>query len=193
MNILPGSKEELRNGNYNIRLYGTPPFGNYTPLTLYIASTWFFEKKVINTVGYWKTEDRTYETPSQEWLFRAWKKGISIGFSKKISVITLFSGHRKNSYMLKESYEHEFFYNKLDDSQFISNLFERLAVTLSADLIKSKHYQPVRSFLLVLRYPIYRLFVKLGINPRAVKTLIRYGGKGKLIEWHRKYTGIENP
>lgn len=192
LSIRPSSEEDLANGNFDVRLYGSRANGEYTPIAFYIASSWFFEKSILDTVGTWKTEQMTYETPSQEWLFRAWTKGTSIGFLKKITLLILFTGARKNFYQMEKAYEHDFFYNRLHDSRFITGLFEKAAITAASEAIEAKFFQPVASIRRALYYPIRRLLNGLRINPQAVKIQFLFRRKGGLIKKYRKYTGLED-
>ncbi len=192
LSIRPSSEENLKDGNFDVRLFGSRPNGEYTPISFYVASSWFFEKSILETVGYWKTEQMTYETPSQEWLFRAWEKEISIGFLNKITLLVLFTGKRKNFYQLKENYEHDFFYNRLHDPQFVSELFEKAAIYSASEAIEAKFFEPVRSLKRTLHYPLRTLLERLGINPLAIRSRILYGRKGAFIKIVRKHTGLED-
>ncbi|MDX1641783.1 MAG: glycosyltransferase family 2 protein [Balneolaceae bacterium] len=191
VSIQPSSKKDLADGNFGVRLFGSRANGEYTPIAFYIASSWFFEKSVLDAVGAWKTEQMTYETPSQEWLFRAWVKGISIGFLNKITLLVLFTGARKNFYESEKAYEHEFFYNRLQDPKFVSGLFEKAAISAGSDALEIKFFQPAGSIRRALYYPIRRLLIGLRINPQAVKMQILFRRKGGLIKKYRKYTGLE--
>lgn len=192
LSIRPSSEESLKNGDFDVHLFGFRANGEYTPISFYVASSWFFEKKVIETVGYWKTEQMTYETPSQEWLFRAWKKGVSIGFLKKITLVVLFTGKRKDFYKLKKSYEHEYFYSRLQDRDFVSGLFEKAAIFSASDAIEARFFEPARSFKRLLHYPLRSLLEKLGISPKAVKSRILYRKKGEGIKKTNKRVGLKN-
>lgn len=192
LSISPSSEEDLADGNFGIKLYGSRSNGEYTPIAFYVASSWFFEKKVLDTVGTWKTEQMTYETPSQEWLFRAWTKGVSIGFLKKITLLVLFTGVRKNFFHMEKAYEHDFFYNRLKDSQFVYGLIEKAAIAAASEAMEIKFFQPFKSVRRALYYPIRRLLNGLGINPQAVKMQILFRRKGGLVKKYKKVTGLED-
>ena len=48
---------------------------SYNPSRWYIASCWFMPVSIARSVGPWHTERSTFVTPSQDWLFRAWRSG----------------------------------------------------------------------------------------------------------------------
>lgn len=192
LSIRPSSKEDLADGNFDVRLFGSRANGDYTPFAFYVASSWFFEKSVLNTVGIWKTEQMIYVTPSQDWLYRAWSEGVSIGFLEKITLLVLFTGIRKNFFQLKKAYEHDFFYNRLQDPKFVSGLFEKAAIFAASEAIEAKFFQPVNSIKRVLHYPIRRLLNGLKINPQSVRVQLRFRRKGELIKRYMKFTGLED-
>lgn len=191
LSIPPCSKESLDNGNFDVNLFGFRANGEYTPINFHVASSWFFEKSVVETVGFWKTEQMTYETPSQEWLFRAWKKGVSIGYLNKITLLVLFTGKRKNFYQKQENYEHEFFYNKIQNPQFIAGLYEKAAIASASEAIEAKFFEPARSLKRTLHYPIRSILKRFGISPQAVKSKILYRKKGAGIRKTNKRVGLD--
>jgi glycosyltransferase involved in cell wall biosynthesis len=191
LSIPPCSDESLKSGDFDVHLFGFRANGEYTPVNFHVASSWFFEKSILETVGYWKTEQMTYETPSQEWLFRAWEKGISIGFLKKITLLVLFTGKRKNFYQKQNSFEHDFFYSRLQDPLFVSGLFEKAAIASKSEAIETAFFKPVSSLKHTLQYPVRNLLKKLGISPLAVKSWIRYRKKGAGIRKTNKHVGLD--
>jgi len=192
LSIPPCSRKSLESGNFDVNLFGFRANGEYTPINFHVASSWFFEKSVVETVGFWKTEQMTYETPSQEWLFRAWKKGVSIGYLNKITLLVLFTGKRKDFYKLKKSYEHDYFYSRLQDPVFVSGLFEKAAIFSASDAIEARFFEPARSFKRLLHYPFRCLLEKLEISPQAVKSRILYRKKGAGIKKTNKRVGLSN-
>lgn len=56
-------------------LTGIPPSCDYWPGAFCFASSWMFRRSLIARIGPWLPPDQTYLSPSQEWLFRAWRKG----------------------------------------------------------------------------------------------------------------------
>jgi len=189
--IFPTDASGLSNDQYDVELIGVPPNGTYTPHIFYVASSLFFSKSLIDKVGPWVTEKKSYVTPSQEWIFRAWKKGAIFHFLNKVGVLILFSSSRENSYQNKESFEHTYFFQKINkDSEFMTTLLERAAIKLSTDKIRIEFYRPFRSFLRICAYPIYRLLESFSIHPSTLHMIMRWGGKGKYIDHLKKRAGV---
>jgi glycosyltransferase involved in cell wall biosynthesis len=81
--------------------------GNFSPYTFHVASSWFLRREAALRVGPWKLEDRVWVTPSQDWLFRAWRGGLRIHCTQEMSIVALHMGARPDSYRRRDSAEHE--------------------------------------------------------------------------------------
>ena len=188
--ILPGASEDLNFDKFKAVIVGVHPNGRYSPFENSVASLWFLRKASLYKVGEWKTENSLYVPPSQEWLFRAWKKGLKFHFPEYTGVLIIYSAERKNSYLQKSSYEHEYFINQLNDPIIKIKLLEQSAI-FSSNLCHVLLYQkPLRHLLRAGAYPFYKLLEKLSIHPNSLNMFLRWGGKGKFISYARKKTGL---
>ncbi|WP_147392168.1 glycosyltransferase family 2 protein [Algoriphagus lacus] len=190
LEILPSKKENLEEGKIEAQLCSVHPDGNFSANVFSVASTWFFKRSLVDRLGPWKMEKDLYVTPSQEWLFRAWKSGIKFHFPARCGILVIISGARKGSYKMNSSFEHEFFYQRLNDHALKSKLYERAAIFVSKKLHKELFFDPK---LLIKRLGGYQLdwfLKKLGIHPTAVRFRFAWGKKGGLIEYARKNSGL---
>ena len=80
-------KEDFENGNFQVQLCSVHPDGRYSTNVFSVASTWFFKRELIEKLGPWKLEHELYITPSQEWIFRASRLGISFHFPHRVGVL----------------------------------------------------------------------------------------------------------
>ncbi len=192
INILPTDVNDLTEDQYEGVIMGVPPDGKYSPYLFYVASSWFFSKSMIDKIGPWVVEEESYVTPSQEWLFRAWKGGVDIQFPKKVGVLVIFSTLRTNSYKQRHSYEHEYFFEKMHSGvDFMKTLFERVAIGTGAEKVRTKYHEPFRSFRRFSAYPVYRLFESFSFHPFTLDKIVRWGSKGGFIRYARKRTGLK--
>ena len=86
---------------------GFEPTGRFSPHTFHVASSWFMRREATRKAGNWKLENQMWATPSQDWLYRAWRKGLRIQCTRQMSVIVLHAGYRRNSYRKRDSSEHK--------------------------------------------------------------------------------------
>ena len=62
---------------FSFALQGVPATSEYSPMATYFASSWVLRRDLADRVGAWRSPDRIYIVPSQDWLFRAWRSGAS--------------------------------------------------------------------------------------------------------------------
>lgn len=190
LKILPAKQEDLLSEKFRVQLEGVHPDGKFSTNVFSIASSWFLRKSIVERVGPWKMEKDLYFTPSQEWLFRAWKSGVKFYFPSCVGVLMILSGERKNSYATKSSFEHEFFYSKLNDNHLKSKMYEKAAIHSYKKLQKELFFEPKLLVKRLVGYPLDWFLKKLGIHPSELRFFIAYGRKGNLIKLIRKNTGL---
>lgn len=179
--ILPTTQEELVANRYEAEIYAVHPRGKFSPLLSSIASTWFIHKSVIEKIGFWKMEKETFVTPSREWIFRAHLRGLQFHFPKKPGVLVLFSAERKGSYKKKFSFEHDFFFNRLNDPELKVNLLEKAAVKSSSEFNHLTLREPYKLIRRTLAFLLHQLLAKLRIHPSSFRLYLKWGKRGELI------------
>lgn len=177
---------------------GFEPTGSYSPHTFRVASAWFMRREAARVAGPWKLEDQTWVTPSQDWLFRAWRKGLRIHCTRQMSVIVLHAGDRRNSYRKRDSSEHEtVFQAVVATDRLRSDVLEAADRCFDAvflhELRRKLRRKPrkLRKRLRALRWRVCdQLLTWLGIHPNS-RFVIKHWGwrRGEIIRNHQRITG----
>ena len=171
-------------------LIGVPPRGEYTPFPFYIASSWMFRRELASSVGAWTGAGATWVTPSQAWLFRAWRSGARLRFVRRLGVVVILSGERRGSYNERESPEHELLVQWMrEDPAFRERVLEEAALRAAEDAMSHRYHEPGKALLRALASPLYSLLTASGIHPVTLNMAIRHGRRGAFIRYHRRLTG----
>jgi glycosyltransferase involved in cell wall biosynthesis len=174
--------------------------GRFSPHSFHIASSWFLRRATALRVGPWRLESETWVTPSQDWLFRVWRSGARIHYSPHISVVVLYSGHRRDSYRKRESAEHDFIFNETIASSRLRPALLAATQRYIAEVTepelrwRRRRSRNVRKLVphLLRSAPwalVYTLSTWLGIHPRSFEVRLRHGGRGALIAASKKISG----
>jgi hypothetical protein len=78
-----------------------------------VASAWFLRRRVALAVGPWRVERSVWVSPSQDWLFRAWRRGHSIAYAREGSVVAIYGGARKDFHRKRDDNEHAFVFQQV--------------------------------------------------------------------------------
>lgn len=164
---------------------GGPVFNDskYHPGRWYLASSWFMLRSTATHVGAWSLESQTIVTPSQEWLFRAFRKGKRIHCSEKISLVALYSGARKAAYREKQFSEHGHIFELMTTGDFASKILIPMS-SREQELERSWRRRMRRLYMLLFE----GLLSRLGVHPLAPEMILRYGGKGGYVRHWKKIT-----
>ena len=170
---------------------GVSPHRDYTPDSFYWASSWVFRRPLAGQVGPWLTADKTYLTPSQAWLFKAWRKGAVLRFLPTVSVIVVPAGYWPVSYRRRESPEHEWLSRWITgDPKHRERLLEDLA--LSEGMQRMADLSPPfwKGVKRLCKRPLFALLLAMGIHPATFILATFYGQRrGSQIRARRKQTG----
>lgn len=90
--IQPATEAALARDEWTAELLGVPPAPTYSPCAFYCASSWVMRRELSARVGPWRTVDELWVTPSQDWLFGAWRSGATLRFRDHVSVLVIASG-----------------------------------------------------------------------------------------------------
>jgi len=175
---------------FNVRIDGAHAINKFSANIFSVASTWFMKRSLIETVGPWNMEREVYWSPSQEWLLRAYKKGVKMHFSDRIGLIIIYSGSRKSSYVKKQSPEHDYFFNKMTDLDFQRNLMEKAALSATYNLNDFLYYNPSKQIKRLGGYLVDSIAHIFGKHPVSFKLFLSGKRKGNLLKRIRKYTGL---
>jgi len=143
---------------------------------------------IARSAGPWRTEQNTFVTPSQDWLFRAWRSGVPVITSLDVSVIAIITGGRKAFYKEKRDAEHAYVFENYTRSREAFSALEKVAI---ADQPERRRPLGKRIIESVYERLVGRLLVLLGIHPNTLRMIIRHGGRGRFVKRWRKRASLE--
>jgi hypothetical protein len=153
------------------------------------ASAWLLRRELVETVGPWRSARETFATPSQDWLFRAWRSGARLRFCPRASVMAIPAAPRAGSYADAASPEHDYFAAQMKGNpRFREMALECAAIAGRREANRYRVGRALRS--LVVR-PVCAAAVRLGVHPYAPYFALRYGRRGSLVNAIRRRTGLE--
>jgi glycosyltransferase involved in cell wall biosynthesis len=178
---------------WHFHLEGVPAGGRYTPFAFYSASSWVLRRPLVTTVGPWPSPETVYVTPSQEWLFRAWRAGARMKFLRHVSVVVLWSGERRGSYADRGCPEHDALVQSLSaDPRFHERMLEDTAINAAADLSYNVFHAPRKALARALAQPAYALLTAAGVHPSSLNMALKFRGPGGYIRHHRRFVGLDS-
>lgn len=206
--IPPEQKARIEARELVVRLRGFAPSGRFDPRRFHVASSWFLRRSVLERVGPWRVERKTVVTPSQDWLFRAWRKGIRIACPKEVSLLALYSGSRKDFLRERRSPEHDFVFRELIAGDGLRPAFERAievataaklnrralgadgAVVEASALPAPTRKRGLRRVRRKLARGVEAVSMRLGIHPNTARMWLRYGGRGEYVRRVNARVGV---
>lgn len=136
-------------------LFGYGKGGFYDPvLTKGFGSAQVVRRKAIGWLGPWRPAVECYCESSQDWLFRAWRKGAIIATLPHVTVLALHSGSRKGSYVTDSALEQEELVRAMEAP-------DALRAELLASVVEPRPPRPFNYF--KRRF----LAAAFGVHPRA--------------------------
>jgi len=144
-----------------------------------LASSWLFRRSLLDRVGPWRFARQCYIVPSQDWLYRAWRKRAALLAWPTLSVVALQSGTRRNSYRDRQHEEHQRLFNEIRADY---HAFRAREMQLLAPDIAGRSRPPVFG---------NRLLMALGLHPQIIRQW-RKGdfARGKKIQALRTLRGL---
>ena len=136
---------------------------------------------VFRRIGRFRPATELYCEPTQDFLFRAWRRGFVHRNVSELTVIVVVSSDRPNSYLDRDSPEHDLIAGLIDQPQFRADLLERIAIQ-----------RPPPPLPAHLRWSL-RPLAWLGIPPRVVHlfSTARRLRRGAVIVALREQRGLD--
>jgi GT2 family glycosyltransferase len=183
--VMPAESHPAKSGDWWVRLRGLGRRGSYDPLlTVGPASCLLLKAETAARVGPWRPAIECYLSSSQEWLFRAWKRGAIVRTWPHLTVLIMASGDRPGSYLLGDSPEHAYFEPLLKTPAKLRRFL------LDPCRIVEPHSVWRRGAEYCLT-PFLRSAAWLGIAPSELLGRLRYGfERGAFINRLRKIRGL---
>lgn len=174
-------------GQDRIALDGAVADGRFNPRSFIISSSWAVRRSVCLEVGPWLPINETRLSPSQEWLYRAYRQGKHMAYHSNASVLCIHSGVRRYSYVSAQSQEHERAWSwLLAGERAKSELLHCIAVQQASEIIKlrkslNRRKRPLRTL-------IEKTLEKRGIHPDSLQRYFEGLSKGGWVRNHKKFT-----
>jgi len=169
-----------------VTLDGTVERDRFDPTSFIISSSWVVRREVCDAVGPWLAIEKTRLSPSQEWLYRAYRQGRRMAYHRNVSVLCIHSGVRRHSYLVPRSIEHERAWSWIEAGP--AERFELLncvAVQLAAEVRRLRSRSNSRRRLVSF---VEASLTKLGVHPHAAQRFFSRVGKGRWVSEHRRFT-----
>jgi glycosyltransferase involved in cell wall biosynthesis len=161
--------------------------GEYDPAEFIVASCWAMRRSAAERTGRWKSGEETTWSPSQEYLFRASRKGCSLKFHRKVSVVGIFSGLRRNSYALREDAETAHYFKLIFDTPGGREHFlQQIAITQGQYIRSSEKLTGDQVRLAFWHLILEKLSLLLGRHPRTLLSYFQYKKDKGFLSSHRK-------
>ena len=182
--------------HYSFEMGGVPvsrdrsASSHFWPMSFYLPSSWVFRRSLAERVGPWLGPDETYLLPSQEWLFRAWRRGARMRFVSSVSVIALPATVR--CYARSESPDHDRFVHWIkSDPKYREHILEEVALKEGVQRMHDHAFPTLRMIRHAMIRPLFGLLVAAGINPQSLYSAIRGGSRGQLVRRHWQANGTD--
>jgi glycosyltransferase involved in cell wall biosynthesis len=172
--VLPRQSAEQ---DFEFVIHGRGKRGRYDPaMTTAYASTWLLRRWALEKVGWWRPAVECFAESSQDWLWRAWRRGLVLAAMPHLTVLMPQSGMRDGSYANNQAEEQITLLGAIQDDP------EVLRRRLLERATEPKGFGPVR-------YWKRRFYAACGIDPRA-RSFRRKYRRGSLIQGLRLKRGL---
>lgn len=150
------------------------------------ASCWVIRADALDRVGGWRMSQEERAEPSQALLFRLWRRRFRIYTLNDLTLIIISAGHRPTSYVRRETPEHDWIAEHLDDAAFASELAARMPSTNAVADRRSPRRPPI------WRRALAGILAQIGINPRVPAIAMRHGwSRGAYLRHLRKVLSLD--
>lgn len=139
-----------------------------------IPSAWFFRRELAAEVGPWCSMHDSYLHPSQQWLFRTWKKRLRMRPTPQVTLVHLPATARPRSYADREIQDQRAYLEKIAANP---EGFRR-------ELLALPYRLPRR------RRRWHRVALALGIHPNSLKPLRKRRSRKDLERRYRRERGL---
>jgi len=159
----------------------------YDPSHFAPASLWLLRRELLEELEGWRAAHSIrIRNPSQDFLFRAWKKSKRLLCHPRFTAIILPSCSQPNSYRTHIDKQHEELTYKMLDTHFR----EQLATTAARQTTERLHQLMCLSWRKRFGYMFDRICIRLGIHPDAARNTLALRKKGWWIDYLRKMRGL---
>jgi glycosyltransferase involved in cell wall biosynthesis len=150
------------------------------------ASCWLIRTDTLDRVGGWRMSQGERVEPSQALLFRLWRRGFRVYTLNDLTLVIISGGNRSASYLQRQTPEHDWIAEHLNEPAFASELAARMGSTNALADRRSPRRPPY------WRRAIAAILANIGINPRVPSIAMRHGwSRGAYLRYLREFVGLE--
>lgn len=169
-------------------IFNAIPDGSYNPAFFAPASCWVLRRELPEEIQ-WRHSREMFLIPSQDFLFRAWRKRKKLRMCPHLTVVAVASEKKPGSYARREEDDHKVVFERISDpTRFSIEELTRQLVEPNAQMLKA---HPVRSLVSELIKRVWRsAWLAIGIHPGSVHYALATRKKGGALIRLRKYRGL---
>ena len=156
--------------------------GRFEPRTFHVASSWFMPRETAERVGPWRLERETWVTPSQDWLFRAWRRGVRIHCSEAVSLVAIFSSRRPGFFRQRVSPEHDFVFREVIAGDRLRAATQEAVASWIARRRRPRERKPIKRIRRWTRRRFDAGLACIGVHPDSVRLMREHPRRGAYVE-----------
>lgn len=189
LTVSPPRDPDAASDDWSVRLWGVTPTDDYDPRVFAFASAWVLRRSLAHRVGPWQPAHDLFVTPSQDWIFRAWKSGARLRRLPLPTVMAIPGGLRAGSYLQEDSKEHRVFADAMRDEPWTlrQRMLASAAVAAERELRACRFRHAVKASLV---RTVQATADWLGVHPRIPLYALRFGRRGNLVNSVRRINGL---
>lgn len=160
----------------------------YDPSHLVVATFWAVRRRLIEELGGWRSAfDVHANSPSQDFLTRAWRRGKDIRCHPQVTALFLASGGRPNSFVERDNSQHARLLAAMDDPAFRESLLTECAMRTRRRV--SELEEPLRRSRLAAA--LDRAAILLKVRPDSMRNWMSGRSKGDHVNAIRAFGGLD--
>jgi glycosyltransferase involved in cell wall biosynthesis len=170
-------------------IFNAAPDGAYEPSFFIPASCWLLRRELFEELGPWRSGRELFLIPSQDWLFRAWRRRKSVRLCPHLTVVAIASDKTAGSYAERQIDEHTDLFARLaDPEKFRVAELTRQLTSPNAESLKAQPWPAV--WREIPKRLLRQFWLRLGIHPGTIRYALRTRKKGGGIDELRKRRGL---
>jgi glycosyltransferase involved in cell wall biosynthesis len=171
-------------------IFNAAPGGAYEPSFFIPASCWLLRRELLAELGPWRAGREMFLIPSQDWIFRAWRRQKSLRLCPHLTVVAIASDKTAGSYAERQIDEHAALFGRLaanPDAFRVAELTRQLTAP-NAETLKAQPWAAV--WREIPKRALRRFWLLLGIHPGTIRYALRTRKKGGGIDELRRRRGL---
>jgi hypothetical protein len=173
-------------------------------------------RELVEEVGPWRSHWECHATPSQDFLFRAWRARKDLRYIPHLTAIALPSGGRPNAYATREFLENQAIFDRIQDQpdfreKVLLAIAEHYSILQNGPPVRQAIVNTLRDFVrrrlapywgwprarsytsplaVALRKRMRRALAAVGLHPESIELFLKYRRRGGFIRFLRRFRGL---